>query len=531
MGRYRVEGVLGTGGMGCVYRALDEHLGRVIALKVMHAGMGAQVARFEREARAGATLTHPAAVRVLAYGHLEDTRPYLALEFVDGESLSVRLRRDGPLTVAQTLALLRPIAGTLAEAHGRGVVHRDLKPENLLCTRALGMPESLRLLDFGIAGLMAVEGGAPVEKLTVVGEVFGTPEYMAPEQAMGRATGPMTDVWAFGAVVTAMLTGRSPFTGAHVPEILFRVVNGAPEPLPPSTPRALVELVSDCLRKNPAERPRDGAALLARLEGVSADDEVAARPCAEADVPAASVPPLAGPDASSSLRRFVGGLGGPGRRSGYAVGGVAGAALGALLVGLILQAGGPETRMVDSAETAATAATVAGIGPPDAPAARRDEALTLLTAGRIPEAVQSLRSLFLEQPALVDDRALLEAVMNAFEGREGTPLAEIVAGPLAAQAQSRLLLLAASSDARVRWRAVRTLPPDTPEARSARLQALRQDLRVDDCEVRRHTLGELAAMGDASVIPDIRAVRSRFNFVENLCLGDADTTAIRRIKN
>lgn len=513
-GRYCVESVLGTGGMGCVYRALDESLGRPVALKVMHAAMAAHAGRFEREARAGAAIGHPAAVRVLAFGLLEDARPYLALEFVEGESLSALLRREGPMSAARAVALMRPIAGVLAEAHARGVVHRDLKPENLLWTRSPGMPEALRLLDFGIAGLEAAEGEAPVEKLTVTGQVFGTPEYMAPEQAMGKRTSPATDVWAFGAVMAAMLNGRSPFHGAHVPEILFRVVNAAPEALPAEAPGALADLVAACLQKSPADRPPNGEALLARLEAMPALD-------------APRMPTLAPPSAgvvSTAPERLGASTRPPGLRRPmlFAVGGALG---GAALVAAALSASRTDTQT----PAGATAPAAVGAPTPDADAARR-EALSQLAAGRIPEAVATLRAALEANPALATDAALVGAVLEAFAGKDGAPLAELLAGPLAPAARAGLMTLAGSPDARARWRAVRTLPADSPDGRAARIQALRQDLRVDDCDVRKHTMGELAEMGDASVIPDIRAARARYNFLENICLGDADAAAIRRLK-
>jgi serine/threonine protein kinase len=521
-GRYRVESVLGTGGMGCVYRALDESLGRPVALKVMHAAMAAHAGRFEREARAGAAIAHPAAVRVLAFGLLDDARPYLALEFVEGESLSALLRREGPMDPARAVALMRPIAGVLAEAHTRGVIHRDLKPENLLWTRSPGMPEGLRLLDFGIAGLEAAEGEAPVEKLTVTGQVFGTPEYMAPEQAMGKKTSPATDVWAFGAVLAAMLNGRSPFHGAHVPEILFRVVNATPEALPPDASAGLVDLVTACLQKSPADRPPNGEALLARLEAL---------PTPETPRPATLAPPL--PASSISPRSasgFASGTRPPALRRPvfFAVGG---ALAGALVVAGALSSGKSDAPAPAASSLAGAAPTPAAPTPsaPGGDVVRR-ELLAMLAAGRVPEAVAALRTALEAHPELATDAGLVAAVLEAFAGKEGAPLAEMLAGPLAPAARAGLLTMAGSADARARWRAVRTLPVDSPEARTARIQALRQDLRADDCEVRRHTMSELADMGDPSVIPDIRAARARYNFLENICLGDADAAAIRRLK-
>lgn len=515
-GRYRVEAVLGTGGMGRVYRARDDLLGRPVALKVLHGSMAAQAARFEREARTGAALTHPSVVRVLAYGLLDDGRPYLALELVDGENLAAVLRREGAMAAERVLRLVRPLAGALAEAHQRGVIHRDLKPENLLLVHAPGLPEMLRLLDFGIAGLKAAEGEPVTEKLTVTGQVFGTPEYMAPEQAMGRETSPATDVWAFGAVLFAMLTGRQPFEGAHLPEILFRVVNSPPAPLPAGVPAPLAALIEDCLQKDPARRPADGRALLERLEAL-----VPAEPVATSTALPALPPPAAPPASTSSWPS-------PGARGHrpLLVGGALVAA--AVLVTLVL-ASRDETPAEPEPSGAAAVATPPPTAAPDHEADRQ-AALAHLAAGRFAEAVATLRALLVAAPALAADPALVAAVMSAYEQKDAVPLAEILAGPMAAAAKPGLLALARSPDPRTRWRAVRTLPTGSPEARTARIEALRQDLRLADCGARRKAMGELAELGDPAAIPDIRAVRSRYNFLENLCLGEADEAAIRKLR-
>jgi hypothetical protein len=501
--RYRIEDVLGAGGMGRVYRARDETLDRPVALKVMHAAMVMHAARFEREARAGAALTHPAVVRVLAFGRLTDGRPYLAFEFVEGSNVSARLRTGGPFPPEGALALVRPIAGALAEAHAKGVIHRDLKPENLMLTQALGMPEALRLLDFGIAGLASETDAPPVEKLTVTGQVFGTPEYMAPEQAMGRRTSPATDIWAFGATLHALLTGRSPFAGAHVPEVLYRVVNASPAALPEGTPPAVVELIAKCLSKNPADRPADGSALLAVLPAPPVDTSPAPAPAMTAP---AAVLPRTPPKAALVLSAALGLLGG---------------------VVLGRASSGPDGEH----RTPAPVATGDGANPAALPDdTGRARVLTALAAGRLDDAVPDLRVYLAAVPAAASEPALVAAVLDAFATRDGTPLAEFVGGPFLPAARERLLTLAASPDARLRWRAVRSFPPESPDARAARIQALRQDLKLPDCDARKRTVLELAEMGDAAVIPDIRAMRQRFNFLDNLCLGDVDDTAIRRLR-
>ena len=520
--RYRVESVLGTGGMGRVYRARDEALGRPVALKVLHAGMVAQAARFEREARTGAALTHPAVVRVLAYGVLEDTRPYLALEFVEGENLAVVLRRDGPMDSRRAVRLLLPVAGALSEAHARGIIHRDLKPENLLLSRNAGMDETLRLLDFGIAGLKVVDSEEPVERLTMTGQVFGTPEYMAPEQAMGRATTPATDVWAFGAVLHAFLRGRGPFEGAHIPEILFRVVNGAPAALPEGTPADMCALVAQCLQKRPEDRPADARTLLQALEALASTPLATV---ALALSPVTAPPVATGPSLGPAPRNL--------RALAPHAGPMAAAAAAAVVLGFGLGRLGHDTVDRPPVETGAAGSAPGSAALPAPTPGAREQALSLLTSGRIAEAVPAVKSLLQAAPETAHDAAFVDALLSGFERKEGGPLADAIDGDVVASARDRLLTDAGSPDPWLRWRAVNCIAaasPQGPDAKAARIAALRQDLRMEDCDVRRRTIVELGDMGDATLIPDVRAARSRFNFISNLCLGNVDDVAIAKLK-
>ncbi|MCB9540344.1 MAG: serine/threonine protein kinase [Myxococcales bacterium] len=260
-GRYRVEAPLGEGGMARIYRATDTHLDRPVALKVMRLVAAAHAARFEREARAAAGLRHPSVVRVFDFGVLDDGRPYLVLEFIEGRTLHQVITEEGPLGGRAALDLLRPIVGALAEVHAAGVIHRDLKPENLMLQPAPGLTALVRLLDFGIA---AVDPLSTDERLTRTGAVFGTPAFMSPEQALGKGVTPASDVWAVGATLQCLVTGAPPFAADSPPEILVEVIRSAPAPLPDDVPGAVRGLIELCLQKDPAARPADGAALLAR---------------------------------------------------------------------------------------------------------------------------------------------------------------------------------------------------------------------------------------------------------------------------
>ncbi|WP_437634708.1 protein kinase domain-containing protein [Sorangium sp. So ce854] len=258
--RFLIERLAGSGGMGSVYRALDRHTGETAALKVM-SGRGLEHGeRFAREAQVLAELRHPGIVRYIAQGATESGEPWLALEWLEGESLADRLRRRG-LTVAECVVLGLRVAEALAEAHRNSIVHRDLKPSNLyLVDKAV---EQVKLLDFGIARLTAL---AP---LTMTGVVMGTPFYMAPEQARGeRAVGPQADVFALGCVLFHCLTGRPPFVGDDIHTALLRVVlDEAPRlrDLRADVPESVDAAVARMLAKDPASRPASGAAVALEL--------------------------------------------------------------------------------------------------------------------------------------------------------------------------------------------------------------------------------------------------------------------------
>ncbi|WP_437991739.1 protein kinase domain-containing protein [Sorangium sp. So ce145] len=258
--RFLIERLAGSGGMGSVYRALDRHTGETAALKVM-SGRGLEHGeRFAREAQVLAELRHPGIVRYIAQGATESGEPWLALEWLEGESLGDRLRRRG-LTIAESVTLGLRVAEALAEAHRHNVVHRDLKPSNLyLVDKSV---EQVKLLDFGIARLTSL---AP---LTMTGVVMGTPFYMAPEQARGeRDVGTQADVFALGCVLFHCLTGRPPFVGDDIHTALLRVVlDEAPRlrDLRADVPENVDIAVARMLAKAPADRPANGAAVALEL--------------------------------------------------------------------------------------------------------------------------------------------------------------------------------------------------------------------------------------------------------------------------
>jgi serine/threonine protein kinase len=250
---YRIDRLLGTGGMGSVYRAEHAFLIRDVALKILRedqVGLDRAVDRMMREAAALATIAHGGIPRFFECGMLDDGRPWIAMELIAGTSLQSRLAR-GALAPPDVLALVADVAEVLAAAHDRGIAHRDLKPDNVFLVP--GDPVfPVRVIDWGIAYQAA---GA---RLTSMNEAIGTPTYMAPEQARGGPTGGHCDVYGLGVVAYHLLTGRPPFVGETSVEILVQHLNRptpALAPRCPDAPRALVELVERMLRKSAQERP------------------------------------------------------------------------------------------------------------------------------------------------------------------------------------------------------------------------------------------------------------------------------------
>ena len=247
---YRVEALLGRGGMGVVYRAWHLRLGRPVALKMLLASPCAQpveLERFQREAQAVAGLRHANIVQVYDVGEV-DGRPYFTMELVEGGDLAEQIR-GSPQPARQAAALVATLADAIQAANESGIVHRDLKPGNILLTRE-GTP---KVTDFGLARRLEEEGGGG---LTRSGVPLGTPSYMAPEQARGDKTalGPATDVYALGAILYELLSGRPPFRGESGMATLRQVV--ADEPVPPArlnprVPRDLQTICLKCLYKEP----------------------------------------------------------------------------------------------------------------------------------------------------------------------------------------------------------------------------------------------------------------------------------------
>jgi tetratricopeptide (TPR) repeat protein len=264
-GRFEIERRAGQGGMGAVYLARDRRTGKPVAVKVLHAaGAAEERARFSREARLLAELSHPAIVRYIAHGVSSEGEPYLVLEWLDGHDLATHLQRRGRLDVETSVAIARQLAEALRVAHARKILHRDLKPSNVFLRG--GSPASVALLDFGLAR------GPGSFTLTRTGAFVGTVEYMAPEQARGgRELGPTVDIYALGCLLFECLVGRPPFAAKHVSALIDKVLFEAPprlhDVLPGASP-ALDDLLPRLLAKRPEERLASAEALLDELDAL-----------------------------------------------------------------------------------------------------------------------------------------------------------------------------------------------------------------------------------------------------------------------
>ena len=274
LGHYEIRGLLGAGGMGTVYRALDQTLGREVAIKALaptFRGDPASLRRFEREARVLATLSHPNIATIYGFERL-DGSPYLVLERVDGETIASRLAR-GPMPLDDALAVAQQIVAGLEEAHGKGVIHRDLKPSNVMLT-----PDGrAKLVDFGLAKTAGPRPADDVRKdsITAAGVVIGTARYMSPEQIKGEGVDTRTDVWAFGCVLYEMLAARPAFAGRSVSEVVAAVLRDDPDwhGLPSGTPANIARLLRRCLRRDLRNRLQHIGD--ARLEIAEAESEPA----------------------------------------------------------------------------------------------------------------------------------------------------------------------------------------------------------------------------------------------------------------
>lgn len=262
-GQFRVLEKVGTGGMGSVYKAEQPAMNRMVAIKILHpklAGRKDLTSRFRREARAMSQLTHPNTVKVFMYGELEDDGSlYIVMEMLEGRNLNQTVRKEGPMQAERAIPILIQVCGALQEAHDLGIVHRDLKPENIFLSKQGGINDYPKVLDFGLAKVTERQMQPGSVILTQEGMVFGTPEFMSPEQAQGKTLDARSDIYSLAVILYEVLTGKLPFTARTPMEYIQKHVTDPIIPLSERVPdrkfpKGLDEVLAKALQKQPDNR-------------------------------------------------------------------------------------------------------------------------------------------------------------------------------------------------------------------------------------------------------------------------------------
>ena len=259
IGQYVIRSKLGEGGMGEVYLAEQPAIGRHVAIKVVHSGLARSgeharegIERFRNEAKAAARLESPHIVKIYNWGELDDGTLFMAMEYLSGVTLGSLLRQHEQLAPELAVHIATQICSALTEAHAAGIVHRDLKPSNIMMIERAGDPHFAKVLDFGVAKLEGTD-------ITRSGALFGTPQYMSPEQLQAGQIDGRSDLYALGVILFELLTGKPPFSSPTAIGFITLHLNEPPPPLPKTVPRALAAVVMRLLAKDPDERPRDAA--------------------------------------------------------------------------------------------------------------------------------------------------------------------------------------------------------------------------------------------------------------------------------
>ena len=407
--KYRVDGVLGIGGMGVVVAATHLALGHKVAIKFLLPGAvqtPATLERFAREARAAARLRSDHAARVLDVGTLANGSPYMVMEYLEGSDLGAVVQERGALRIEDANEFVLQACDAVAEAHALGIVHRDLKPRNLFLTRKTSGAPYVKVLDFGISKLTTITGQD--HSLTKTSDVMGSPNYMAPEQIRSsRDVDERTDVWALGVILYELITGRVPFLADTVPQLCALVLEMQPTPLEelrPETPPELRHVIARCLQKDPGARFGSVTELASALAALVAQPGNASTVRWSSDAP----PPAAKlKTTGSSARVLVSGgtsvtwgdtLLGPVKRRGsrwVAIAVIAMCALGALAFGVTKW----RARPASSNATGATGAT--------STVAASAAAMPMMPASAVPSAMPS------ESPTPTTDAAAPRARVDS----------------------------------------------------------------------------------------------------------------------
>lgn len=565
-GRYRIQERLGEGGMGSVYLAEHTHMKKRVALKLLHPSMhdNAEVqSRFEREAMAASHVEHPNVAAATDFGRTEDGAYFLVLEYVEGTSLRDALE-SGPLTSSRALRIARQIAFALERAHDTGIVHRDLKPENVMLVRRPEEPDFVKVLDFGIAKVLELGAGVTEgvprgnagQPLTRLGTVLGTPEYMAPEQAMGEAITPAADLYAVGVILYEMLTGLHPFDPPDRMAMLsFHIVAPVPQMQVRApnvhVPALLETIVRRLLEKDPKKRYENARALIDAIEeaartcGIELEDtpraasssKVRISDIAHAQTNIAEPSPLLAATSKEAPRgrRFLALLLRQPRAVLVAI--ASALPIGFALVLVVALATGRSKSRADSSSRdsseQASAASVSDTAPderiesavalgPDALLALtkeypRDVSLLrqLATAyvgqGRHDEALRTVRTLLTVNGAAGADKELVELVSAIAAKSKGEDEAFVLLeNSFGEMGVDALLELAGKGQEKeCRARAAKSLAKPDVRARASAAAAVVLDFKAaQGCAAKHDQLASVREHGDARIMPSLKTLKS-----------------------
>jgi predicted Ser/Thr protein kinase len=552
--RFRLIRLLSEGGMGEVYLAEQVSLGRKVALKVLRPELSAKgdmSRRFRREALLLSQVEHPSVVRVIDFGEAEG-RPCLVMELVEGQTLQEALE-PGPFPVERAVPILVQLADGLAAIHEKGIVHRDLKPDNVVLTRTIH-GEQARLLDFGIARLAEPEGEAGGSSVSQAGVILGTPEYLSPEQGFGGRLDARSDLYSLGVLAYRVLSGKLPFVGPTPRQFLAQHVTAAPIPLYQAAPHLvanvpLCELVMQCLRKDPNDRPPSAIALsqaLARSVRAPAPEgrapEQATPSQGRPTLPPAVEPvtvtvPAPAAKVEEPPRRRVG------RRARWAAAGGAGlVALGVVVAAALWTR--PEVRIrrqIESGDAKGALERINAGELEDTPPARV-KALRAAALHRLDRHFDELREARLVDPEELGglgsldglDGFMLEGLAEDY-GRTGEPALRRYFNSWPKEAiREPLKALALGTPSHRQWGALRFLD-QSKSARGLNLVELYvAALSFDDCGVRAAAARRLAELGSLAALEPLEKLASTpkeaIVFVQKNCGQDEAVAAVKALR-
>jgi len=320
-GQFKITRKIGSGGMGAVYEALQPSVNGKVAVKILHAKLANRkdlVSRFNREAAAMSHLTHPNTCKVIVYGEDEsDGLLYIVMEYLEGKNLNQTVRSEGPIPAPRAIPLLVQACLALQEAHDKGIVHRDLKPENIFLCHVGGMKDYVKVLDFGLAKVTEREMRPGSMVLTQEGMVFGTPEFMSPEQAQGKKLDARSDIYSLAVILYEVLTGKLPFDAKSPMEFIQLHVQKTPIPLSQRVPGKhfgpeLDAVIAKALSKDREERYQTAKEFADALTAATPKENAPSTPAPVASAPAPMVvqaPAAKGVPLSFVILAFLLGLG------------------------------------------------------------------------------------------------------------------------------------------------------------------------------------------------------------------------------